>query len=703
MSPEQARGLAVDKRADIWAFGVCLFESLGGERVFEGEDASITLASVLKSDPDWERLPDSTPRKLRGLLRRCLSKDPRQRLHDIADARIEIEEVLAAPLEESESPIAATEKHRLVPWVLTASIASAAMAGVLVWVILQPLGSAPAVVRSVVSAAPSLPPYTAPPTDDVTITPDGGSIIYGVRVDNDRQIYLRPVDRLEGTALTGTGIAVSPFVSPDGGWVGFYDLQAQALKKVSILGGPSITITELPRFLQGASWGEDGSIIFAVQNGTSLFRVAAAGGETQSVTTVDAERGETAHLWPEVLPGGEAVLFTIVKGAEFEIALLSLTTGEWNTLLPNGSQARYATPGYVVYGVEGTLQAVAFDLGRLAVTASPVPVLEGVLTKSQGAVNFALAQNGSLVYVAGRAQEVARNLVWVDRDGREEAIEAPLRPYLYPRISPDGERVVIDMEDEGDDIWIWEFARQTLTRLTFDPAADTYPVWTPDGRRIVFESRRAPAGLYSRAADGTGGVELLVEDQQRLSPQSMTHDGKWLIGRRTVEGRGHDLMAVGMDGGTESRVLIGSDFNERNGEISPDGRWLAYQSNESGRYEIYVRPFPAVEEGRWQISTDGGFAPLWSRDGSELFYRFGAGAVLTVRVDTNDGFRPGSPEQLIQLPYSNSGVGRNYDVSPDGQRFLMITQAGNAERSEGNEVVLVQNWFEELKRLVPTD
>ena len=383
--------------------------------------------------------------------------------------------------------------------------------------------------------------------------------------------------------------------------------------------------------------------------------------------------------------------------------MLNLRTGEQKVLVVGGSHPRYVPTGHIVYGVAGTLRAVGFDLRRLEVRSDPVPVLQRVVTKGGGAANFSVAHDGSLVYLAGDVQSGAeRVLVWVDRQGREEPINAPPRAYSYPRISPDGTKVAVDIRDRENDIWIWDLARATLTRLTFDPDLDRFPVWTPDGRRIAFSSMRAGASnLFWQAADGTGPVERLTESANEQNPTSFSPAGTPLVFYEVTSSTSRDIAVLPLEGERRATPLVQTTFEDRDADVSPDGRWVAYGSNESGQFEVYVRPFPEVDGGRWQVSTGGGTRPLWARSGRELFYLVESGRMMAVPIRPGPTFAAGKPQVVFEGPYVGGG-GRSYDVSANGQRFLMIKDASaTSDTSTPPQLIIVQNWLEELKRLVP--
>jgi len=703
MAPEQAKGRPVDKRTDIWAFGVVLYEMLAGRSLFAGADVAETLAAVLRADPAWDRLPLATPPAIRKLLRRCLERDPRERLRDIGDARFEINDALTAPgTSDGEAvPIAAPAARRRAIFAAAALALGLITGGLIVLTLVRPAPDPPAPVTRLSIVLPPAQERTNTGLRDIAISPTGTHLVY---VANS-QLYLRALDALEAVPLAGTAESapVAPFFSPDGQWVGFFSRRDRALQKVALTGGAPVTLTAAD-FPYGASWGPDDTILVG-QEGRGILRVAGAGGTPDLLVAV--EPPAAAHQ-PQMLPGGEAVLYTLGRGGAWDTAQIvveRLATGERTVVVDGGSDARYLPTGHLVYALGETLLAVPFDVERLAVTGSPVPVIEGVSRATvTGAANADVAETGTLVSLS--VGNAARTLLWVDREGNEEALPAPPRAYFYPRLSPDGRRVALDVRDEESDIWIWDLARETLTRLTFAAEDDQYPVWRPDGRQVVFASTRdGPFNLYRRAADGTGAVERLTESPNVQFPYGISPDGTRLLFVEGSPETGRDLHVLTLGDEPRGEPLIVTAFTERNAEISPDGRWVAYQSDASGQEEIYVQPFPDVDAGRWQVSTAGGVQPLWSRDGRELFYRTSAG-LMAAPVETGAGFAAGRLALVVAGSYFGSlSFGRSYDVAPDGQRFLMIKEgvAGPDDPLAGlTQIHVVQGWFEELKARVPT-
>jgi len=711
MSPEQAKGRSVDKRTDIWAFGCVLYEMLTGRRAFDGQDMTDVLGAVTLLDPNWEVVPPRVPQPIRTLLHRCLVKDRRERVADIAAVRFVLDHqtgTTAASLAASAWLPARSFVRRLqVP--ATVLITSATTAVVMVSFLPRPTPQP--VTRLMMEASGNARVAIDPNDRAIAVAPDGSKVaytgasatVYGAGVQSS--LFVRALDQLQPTLLAGPGGVREPFFSPDSAWVGFFDSVVQ-LQKVSVAGGPPVPLATLDAPSRGATWGPDDAIIYATVNlETGLLRISANGGQPIVLTRPNQAKGERDHFWPQILPGGRAVLFTIVPPGPIEdaqIAVLDLRNGRQKIVLRGGSDARYVEGGYLVYGLAGTLRAVAFDVDRLEVRGTPVPVLQQVVTTpTAGAANFAVAANGTLTYVSGGGLGEARTLVWVDRGGREEPLKVPPRAYAAARLSPDGARIALDVRDEQNDIWIWDLQRQTMTRLTFDPSADNLPTWTPDGRRIAFLSSRDGAPkVYWQAADGTGAAELLGDNLFGGAPFSFSRDGTRLLFS------GGDVGVLTIDGTRRRELLLQDTHSVQNAEVSPDGRWLAYESNESGRDEIYVRPFPNVDGGKWQVSTDGGTRPLWARDGRELFYYTAARGMIAVPIGAGTTFTAGTGAVLFSgQAFSVPTRGRMYDVSTDGRRFLMIKQAPTTgERAAAPvQLVVVQNWTEELKRLVPVD
>jgi serine/threonine-protein kinase len=705
MSPEQAAGKPADKRSDLWAFGVVLFEMLTARPVFAGETMSQVLAAVLTTEPDWTTLPAETPAPIRTLLRRCLEKDRKRRLESAADARLDIDDALAAP--PAEGRVVTRPRplwRRLAVFSAPALVAGVVIASTTTWLATRP--ASPRVTRTTIANTGTAALTINGLDRDLAITPDGTHVVY---VGNGgTQLFVRALDALEPVAIA-SGQLRGPFVSPDGQWVGFID--GNILRKVAITGGPSIALASIDAGSRGATWAPDDTIVFATARpATGLQRVSAAGGTPEVLTRPDRAQGEADHFWPEILPGGGAVLFTIASQTggldTAQVAVRDLRTGTHKVLLRGGSHGHYVASGHLVYVAAGTLRAIPFDPTRLETHGTAVPVLPRLATTGAGAGDFAVATDGTLVYVdvPGRLGANARTLVWVDRTGKEEPVAAPPRAYEHPRLSPDGTRVALFSNDQEDDLWIWDLGRATLTRLTLDPGQAYFPLWTPNGRRIIFSSNRGGQfNLWWQAADGTGASERLTTSPNAQFPTGITPDGTAVVffeGKMTM---GPDLLQLALDGTRKVTPLLQTKFDEQNGIVSPDGRWLAYESNSSGPTEIYVRPFPNVGGGQWQVSTAGGRQPLWARSGKELFYFGSDSTLLRVPVEASGAtLNAGTPMKLFEgRYYTGVGIGRAYDVSPDGQRFLMIKATGADATAAPPQLIVVQHWTEELKRLVP--
>jgi serine/threonine protein kinase/Tol biopolymer transport system component len=700
MSPEQARGKAVDKRTDIWAFGCVLYELLTGQQAFGGEDITEILAAVVKTEPDWQAFPAATPVKIRDLMQRCLQKDRRQRFHDAADVRIEIEEALAAPL--MTSPVAAIPRRTFRLWALMSGLACliiAVITSIVTWN-LKP--SAPATPNPVTRLTVALPPgrelalVNSPP---VAFSPDGRQLVYeGRNGGGALQLYLRFMDSLEGKPISGTEGASMPFFSPDGQWVGFF--AEGKLKKVTITGGSSLVLCDAPN-PRGGSWAPNDTVFFSAGPLQTLWQVSAKGGTAQVLTKLDRQKGEISHRWPQILPGGKAVLFTVWTGPgadERQVQLQILGSGERRVLVEGGHTGYYVGTGHLVYSRQGTLVAVPFDLARLEVGSSaPVAIAEGIKDVNEGA-QYTISGNGSLAYVPGDYQSDSR-LIWVDRSGKLEPLAAPPRPYSYPRISPDGQRVAVEIYGAKIEIWLYNFARGTLVRLTPEGSSQA-PTWAPDGKRLAYRATRAGSrNILWRSVDGTGAEERLTTGEGNQTPNSWSPDGK-MLAYDELGTAGIGVSVLSIEGERKARPFLQTRFSEEAPVFSPNGRWLAYVSNESGRNEIYVRPFPGPGE-KFPISTEGGTEPLWARNGRELFYRsVDTDKMMAIEVQTEPSFRASAPRVLFQGRFAGAiDQHAGYDISPDGQRFLMLK--ANEQSQAPAQINVVLNWFEELKQKVP--
>jgi serine/threonine-protein kinase len=718
MSPEQAKGLAADRRSDIWAFGCVLYEMLTGRRAFSGTDATDIIAAIIRIEPDLNALPASTPEPSRRLLRRCLEKDRRRRLADAADARLEIDDALTSPTADSS---ALPAPRRLLSVAFATLVGGALIASILTWAITRPI---PQPLTRFAIVPPAAQPLMIGGYDrDLALSPDGRQLVYrsGGSILGG-PLMVRTIDSLDVHPLAGVTTARWPFFSPDSRWIGFFD-QAE-LKRVSAAGGPALTLCRLTGAARGASWFDDTTIVFAMVGTPGLRRVAAGGGEPTVLTTPDVTRHEGNHVFPSVLPGGRGVLFTIMSGDELEnalVAVLDLKTGKRKTLIRGGSHAEYVETGHLIYAAAGTLRAVRFDLTGLEVLSDPVPIVESASVASTGAANFGVSRTGTFVYVTGAAggSTTPRLLVWVDRNGHETPINAPVRAYATPRLSPDGTRIAVDIHDQDNDIWVWNIAQQNLSRLTFGPALDQAPIWTRDSQRVIFASQRGGGlpNLYWQTADGTGTVDRLTTSANAQYPSAITPDGTHVVGFETFPEKGNDialfpLVAPSDQSRTlthpekeamQAEPLVQSQFAELNAEVSPNGRFIAYQSNESRRFDIYVRPFPNVNGGRWIVSPEGGTRPAWSRSGRELFYLDTSDTLTVVPVQTSGAtFSVGNPTRVFDTRYAAPSPFRNYDIAPDG-RFLMIKESAVRDpNTTPASIVMVLNWFGELKARVPT-
>ncbi len=703
MSPEQARGKQVDKRSDIFSFGCVLYEMLAGLGPFGGETVTDSLGAILHREPDWGLLPPGTPGRVREMLANCLAKDRRQRLHDIGDARLAIERAIADPNAWALHPAGAAGAdrgrtprallRRALPWAVCAALA-AALAWMWFW--------APPARTSVMRLTMPIPEsqaLAAFPGTMMDISPDGTRVVFVGRTETGRQLYLRHLDQPDATPIANTDDAFCPFFSPDGEWIAFG--QKSKLRKISILGGPTTIICDAPD-LRGGTWGTSGIIAFSPDPQSGIWRVPAAGGERVKVT--DAGIGESipTHRWPHFLPDGKTVLFTATdRNSEFTDATInsvSLDTGEQKTIIKGGAYARYVPTGHIVYGRSGTLMAVPFDAGKLEATGVAVPVLQGVLNgPTYGSVQFACAKSGHLLYVPGSATEDDRLLVWLDATGKETPASAHKRGYNNARLSPDGTRIAAQIVSGGNvDLWILELDRDSFSRLTFDEAVDQNPFWSPDGKSIVFSSNRdnSDFNLYRQPADGTGETQRLTTSVNPQGAYGFSPDGSILLYReRTPKGANDILYLRVNEPEAKPEVFLATPFDESAATLSPDGRWVAYHSNESGSYEIYVRPFQRPG-GRTKVSAGASGFPRWSPDGKELYYRSQQALMAVAMTLQDEGVRVGTPRTLFEI--KGNTYNGPFSVSPDGARFL-FSRSASEDAGQTQQPAVIVNWLEELK------
>jgi len=738
MSPEQAKGRPVDKRTDIWAFGCILYECLTAKRAFTGETVSDTMAAILRGEPDWDALPADTPRTLRTVLRRCLKKDPRERLRDIGDAQVEMLEGLSEPAE----AIPVSQRFSLLRLMSISAVVLVIglLSGMLVMKYFKsgPSPTSQPVVPFPVRVEPGhwldgwrfspIGELDRPTRTGMAISNDGRFIVYSAVKENpglqDKpRLYLRRTDQLGSKPIAGTEGGYYPFLSPDDRWVGFWVGERSGdtgqtttsikLMKVSIDGGMAVTLCDATTPF-GASWGPENTIVFSPDENLGLFRVSADGGKPESLTTPDQSKEEFSHRLPHCLPDGQGVLFTIMRAGndrQPRVAVLDLKTRKWRVLMEDAADVRYVPTGHLVFLRQGTLMVRPFDLGRHEVMGQPVPAVANVmqaLNISNGMWNtaagqFSISNSGWLAYAEGGiTADIQDSLVWLDQEGRAEPVASSEGPYFAPRLSPDGQRIAYSGRERA--VWVYDINRGMASRLTGEGEAGGVN-WTPDGKRVVFSwFKSGPPNLYWQPADGSSAMERLTTSDYVQEPGSWSPDGTTLAFTEWhPEKSGNDILLLDV-GSRRITPFLNSQANESWPAFSPDGRWIAYASNESGQKvnEVYIRPFPGPG-GRWLVSHEGGTEPLWARDGKKVFYRSADGEqVWVVDIRTEGGVFPGKPRLLFKAPLlSYAGMVRTWDLSLDGQRFLM-DKMEERKSQPVTEMILVQNWFEELKRIVST-
>ncbi len=711
MAPEQLEGKEVDARTDIFAFGAVVYEMATGKRAFDGKSQASVMGAIMHLDPPpMSSLTPMTPPALDRVAKTCMAKEPDERWQTAGDLCRELRWISDGGSQVTSAPTAATTGfrslgRRALVFSLGTLLFGAVVSGIAIWN-LKPAPSAPLPVSRLTITLPPGQQLAVPTTGPaVALSPDGTHLAYVARQGDTQQVYLRAMDSMEARPITGTERPISnldfsePFFSPDSQWLGIY--AGGKLKKVSVSGGAAVTLCDVA-IPEGGSWGRQGTILLGSYTGP-ILQVSDAGGTPQPLTRL--EKAEIAHRWPEFLPGGKALLFAAsASGADFsnaQIAVQSIGSGERRNLIQGGMYPHYASTGHLIYAQGGTLMAVPFDPKRLTVAGAAVPMVEGVMQDiSSGDGQYSFSATGSLVYIPGAVQALQLKLVWVNRNGAEQPLAAPARNYVNPRLSPDGRRLAVGIIEQERQIWLYDLSRGTLTRLTFQGNNNLVPNWTPDGKQIAFTfNKEGQRNIFWALADGSGGLERLATSEFVQIPGSWSPDGQLLAYSDVNSTTGYDIWVLRMSD-RKAQPFLRTSFNEQAPQFSPDGRWLAYVSDESGRNEIYVQPYPGPG-GKWQISTDGGREPLWNRNGRELFYRNG-NKMMAVEIATQPSFSARTPKALFEGKYLMLPVSTpNYAVSPDGQRFLMLKPV-EQEQSAPTQINVVLNWFEELKQKVPT-
>jgi serine/threonine-protein kinase len=702
MSPEQAKGKPVDRRTDIWAFGVVLYEMLTGRQMYTGETVSETLASVIKDTPDLSALPDATSSAIRRLLRRCSEKEPRRRLQAIGEARLVLEEPAEEP---SSAPVVVTVPRwrSVLPWTTAGGLVLALIvAFAALWRATRPPD------RPMMRFSADLgSDAVAGRTITVAISPDGTRIVYPVRGASGTLLATRLLDQSKATILSGTENAGDPFFSPNGQWIGFF--ADDKMKKMSVQGGAAVALcdNQSPSGNRGASWGEDGAIIASL-DARQLFRVAEAGGKPQTLALKPEPTPQTNYRWPQILPGGNAVLISVGAGGAFEdakVAVVSLKTGQVKDLVRGGYFGRYVPSGHLIYIHQGTLFGVPFDLKRMEIRGQPVPVQDEVAGNSaNGGGQLDFSRTGTLVYLSGRATNSMRTVAWMDTTGKATPLTPPAPSAYTPRLAPDGKTLAFS---SALDIFTYDPQRTAMTRITFTAAVNRFPVWTPDGRHIVYGP--ASGGIWWTRADGSAQPERLLETNGTAEPGSFSPDGRLLAYHMLGVGR-PQIWVLPLDRTDPDHPKPGkpelfptSPAANYSPAFSPDGHWLAYYSSESGSLQVYVRPYPTVAAGgKWQVSIAGGRFPIWSRTGRELFFENDGHIMVADYAAKGETFFPGKPRQWSDTAIFVMPGFPTFDLAPDGKRVVVFpaAQAGSDAKTSVHATFLV-NFFDEMRRRMP--
>ncbi len=714
MSPEQVQGQDVDHRSDIFSLGVVLYEIFTGQMPFKGVHDTALMYEIVNVDPaPMTAITPALDPNLDAIVLDCLEKDPKERCQSVAEVARDLRrlkrestrqrhsrvtQVLAtqsaASATQTAGPVAAPAMRK---WLIPAVTGVLGILSVVFLVLWLKSGSGGHVVSRLSLALPksldvNIGSYTA-----LAISPDGSKIV--IRAGG--KLYLRSIDSYEITEISGTGEAGSPFFSPDGQWLAFF--ADGKLKKVPLVGGTAITLADVPDN-RGGSWGADGTIIFSPGPANGLVKVSDQGGTPQGVTTVDTAHGDRTHRFPFILPGGKGVIYTVgtLDNPDYyedaTIAATELSTGKQKVVLKGASYAVYVPSGYLVYAHSGTLFSVPFDAGRMEVTGAAFPVVEGVRgDPTTGASDFAVSQNGTLVYLPGRTSAEERSLAKLDLNGGTVVLPAKPQFYIEPRISPSGNDIALVIQSGKDfDIWVYDIPRGTLSRLTFGGLNRT-PTWSPDGTKIAyFTIQNGKSAIMVKHSDGSGEAQELAVGLGRTYIHSWSKDGSFLIVDKLLAAQG-DVVVVPLAPGKQPWTFLGTKYDEWMGALSPDGKWIAYCSNESERYQIYIQTFPGGG-GKWQVTSEESYEPHWSPDGKTLYY-YTPGRLMAVDIQTIPTLVIGKPRAIAAYPNFPIDSGVSYDLSPDGKSI--ITTTAKEDDDLLHQVHVVLNWTDEIRQRTP--
>ena len=724
MSPEQLKGQPADHRSDIFSFGAILYEMLSGKRAFRGASMAETMSAILREDPpDLSATNKTISPALERVVRHCLEKNPAERFHSARDLAFAIESLSGTAIASGQTEVPSTAasivtngpNHKFSKssiWIVSTAVLALAVLMLTGFILIK---------RGKQTETMALARFDLPAATNtelsllrhpaVALSPDGSNLAFLATSDGVARIYLRRRDDPEVRALPGTEGAWNPVFSPDGQSLAFF--AEGALKKLP-LNGSVVSIVKIGESrgvgeARGLTWLDNATLIYTPQAIGGLFQISANGGTPQLVSTVDANKKERTHRWPQALPGSKAVLMTVGtldQPDDYEhakVEVVNLETGERQIVLEGASIARYVSTGHLVFAREGVLYAVAFDLDRLAVKGNPVSIVSGVAgDRTTGAVHYSIADDGTLVYVPGTTTAFVRNLMWFDRAGVETPIGGPTGQLNDPHLSPDGSRIALLQGSSGSgDVWIYDLQRSTFTRLTYTNTNAT-PLWSTDGKLIYYASidlSLDKTTIFRKPADGSRDAEPVVTVKSMCFLKAILPDGETAILDSDVQSITSNIIRVTLRQGAEPSSVVETPFEETAAAASPDGRWLAYQSNESGRSEIYIRDFAGLS-GRLQISTDGGEEPRWSPDGKELYYR-NNNILWALTIETKPSIQAGTPRSLFNRVYDfNSNSGETYDIHPKEGKFLLLSPS---KENSSTQIRIVLNWFSELRRLAPTD